>query len=80
MITKLKVGDRVKILHQSEQQRYPRITIGTFLGQEREGRTSEVLLIDLRPTAGTSKMPLAWIHTAEKVDSETAVKVNERVR
>lgn len=49
-------GQKYRVLHKSESQRYTRESVLVLL--DRDGNE---LIFDARPVAGTQKMPVSWV-------------------
>lgn len=66
------VGTRYWILHQSDEQRYPRLSVMTFL----DPGDAERGVWNARPAAGTQQLPWSWILDAEPAAKDEAHFVN----
>jgi hypothetical protein len=72
-IENLVVGRKYLIHYQSDNQRYMRQAVMVYLGRE-EG----TLIWDLRPKAGTQRMPGYWVSEMYDVPSDTSVYFDRR--
>lgn len=76
----LVVGAKYRITHQNDAQRYPRFSVAIYLGEQRGGGGKLETIWSMRPLAGTTTMPLAWIHNIQAVTMDTPIQINQRVR
>lgn len=68
-------GKRYRIVHQSHDQRYARVSVMDYLGTS--GVIDE-LSFSARPVAGTQQMPRTWVKEAHEVPKTTPIFINRR--
>jgi hypothetical protein len=70
-------GRRYRITHQSDTQKYARVSVLDFM-QSGTGTDASALMFSARPIAGTQAMPRSWIINIEEVSSNTPITMNQR--
>lgn len=73
-------GSRVVVVFQLGFQKYPRKTIGTFLGYGEGPIEGKSIVLSLRPTAGTTAIPMENVLEFRKVPMGTPVVINKMVK
>jgi hypothetical protein len=71
----LTVGQKYRIHHRSQSQKYTRVSVMVFLGTT---ESDKQILFDARPVAGTQTMPREWVQGIWPTSEP--ISINERAR
>lgn len=73
--TQLEKFKRYRIVHRSETQRFNRVSVMVYLGDD---PLKEELVFSARPVYGTQGMPYSWVKSIDLVPEDTTIIVNQR--